>query len=209
MATHSSILAWEPHGQGSLVGYSPLGLYRVGHDWSNLAHTPSGWAFLIAECVAQLFTLPWIHTVYISPSCDCVRSCVTWGLTVVCIRLCSWAPALTGLGWLTGLGEGIRHLQQLTPWARLCDPRDCSPPGSSVHGVLQARVLGRVAMPSSRGSSRPRDQTQVSHIVGRCFTVWATREVPLGPRGPQGERNAILRHWILRPFTEQPFGGTG
>ena len=41
----------------------------------------------------------------------------------------------------------------------LCDPMDCSPPGSSVHGILQARILERVAMPSSRGSSRPRDWT--------------------------------------------------
>ena len=39
----------------------------------------------------------------------------------------------------------------------LCDPMDCSPPGSSVHGILQARTLEWVAMPSSRGSSQPRD----------------------------------------------------
>ena len=44
----------------------------------------------------------------------------------------------------------------------LCDPMDCSPPGPSVHGILQARILEWVAMPSSRGSSRPKDQTLVS-----------------------------------------------
>ena len=51
----------------------------------------------------------------------------------------------------------------------LCDPVDCSPPGSSVHGILQARVLEWVAMPSSRGSSRPRDQACVSYVscIGR------------------------------------------
>ena len=53
---------------------------------------------------------------------------------------------------------------------------DCSPPGSSVHGILQARILEWVAFPFSRGSSRPRDQTQVSHTAGRCFTIWATRK---------------------------------
>ena len=53
---------------------------------------------------------------------------------------------------------------------RLCDPMDCSPPGSSVHGILQARVLEWVAMPSSRGSSRLRDGTSVSCIAGRFFT---------------------------------------
>ena len=58
----------------------------------------------------------------------------------------------------------------------LCDSLDCSPPGSSVHGILQARMLEWVAIPFSRRSSWPRDQTQVSHIAGRFFTIWATRE---------------------------------
>ena len=58
----------------------------------------------------------------------------------------------------------------------LCDPIGCSLPGSSVHGILQARVLEWVAISFSRGSSWPRDRTQVSHVVGRCFTIWATRE---------------------------------
>ena len=51
----------------------------------------------------------------------------------------------------------------------LCDPMDCSPPGSSVHGVLQARILEWVAVPSSRGSSWPRDRTHVSWVscIGR------------------------------------------
>ena len=53
----------------------------------------------------------------------------------------------------------------------LCDPVDCSPPGSFVHGILQARVLEWVAMPSSWASSQPRDQTQVSCIGGRSFTI--------------------------------------
>ena len=55
---------------------------------------------------------------------------------------------------------------------------DCRPPDSSVHGILQARILEWVAMPFSRGSSLPRDQTWVSCIAGRSFTVWATREAP-------------------------------
>ena len=59
----------------------------------------------------------------------------------------------------------------------LCNPMDYSPPGSSVQGLLQARILEWIAMLSSRGSSQPRDWTQVSHAAGRFFTVWATREV--------------------------------
>ena len=58
----------------------------------------------------------------------------------------------------------------------LYDPMNCSRPGSSVHGILQAKILERVAIPFSRGSSQPRDWTQVSHIAGGFFTSWATRE---------------------------------
>ena len=58
----------------------------------------------------------------------------------------------------------------------LCDPIDCNLPGSSVHRILQARTLEWVAMPSSRGSSPPRDWTQVSRIADRLLTVWATRK---------------------------------
>ena len=57
----------------------------------------------------------------------------------------------------------------------LCYPVDCSPPGSSVHGISQARILEWVAISFSRGSSQPRDQTQVSHIAGRCFNLCTTR----------------------------------
>ena len=60
----------------------------------------------------------------------------------------------------------------------LCESVDCSPPGSSVHGILQARVLEWVAISFSRGSSQPRDWIQVSCIAGRRFTLWATREAP-------------------------------
>ena len=59
----------------------------------------------------------------------------------------------------------------------LCNPMGCNPPGSSVCGILQARIQEWVAISFSRRSSRPRDQTQVSHI-GRCFKLWATREAP-------------------------------
>ena len=61
----------------------------------------------------------------------------------------------------------------------LWDPMDCSPPGSSVHEIFQARILEWVAISFSRGSSQPRDRTRVSRIVGRCFSVWATTEAPI------------------------------
>ena len=55
-------------------------------------------------------------------------------------------------------------------------PVDFSPPSSSIHGILQARILEWVTTSFSRGSSRPRDRTQVSHIAGRHFNLCATRE---------------------------------
>ena len=62
--------------------------------------------------------------------------------------------------------------------ATLCSPMDCSPPGSSVHGIFQARILEWFAISFSRGSSQPRDWTQVSCTAGRFFTNWAPREAP-------------------------------
>ena len=59
-----------------------------------------------------------------------------------------------------------------------CDPMDCSRPGSSVHGILQARILEWVAMPASRGSSPPRDRTCAS-----CLLHWQAGSLPLAPPG--------------------------
>ena len=59
----------------------------------------------------------------------------------------------------------------------LCDPLDSSPPGFSIHEILQARILEWVAIPFSRGSAQPRDQTQVSCIAGGFFTILATGEI--------------------------------
>ena len=53
---------------------------------------------------------------------------------------------------------------------RLCDPVACNQPGSSVHGISQARILELVAISSSRGSSQPRDQTHISYIEGGFVT---------------------------------------
>ena len=69
----------------------------------------------------------------------------------------------------------------------LCDPLDCSLPGSSIHGIFQVRVLEWVAISFSRGPSRPRDRTQVSHIADRCFTALPS-EPPGKPTVYYGER---------------------
>ena len=71
-------------------------------------------------------------------------------------------------------GESESEVAQSCP--TLCDPMACRLPGSSLHGILQARVLEWVAISFSRGSSRPRGRTLDSRIPGRRFNLWATRE---------------------------------
>ena len=102
----------------------------------------------------------------------------------------------------------------------LCDPMDYSPPVSSVHpGILQARILKWVSTSSSRGSSRPRDWTQLSCSAGSFCTIWATREAPffglflfphalkLGTSGGQlNILNFDICHPILMPFFPLQFG---
>ena len=99
------------------------------------------------------------------------------------VKLKEVSPALQNFSTLTAATKkGYKEKQQrplvlvaqLGP--TLCDPVDCSPPGCSIHGILQARILEWVAIPFSRGSSRPRVRTWVSCLAGRFFTIWTTRE---------------------------------
>ena len=70
------------------------------------------------------------------------------------------------------------YAQLLQSWLTFCETMDCSPLGSSVRGVLQARILKWVAILSSRGSSQPRDQTHVF-----CVSLIATSSLPTEPTG--------------------------
>ena len=73
------------------------------------------------------------------------------------------------------------HAKSLQSWLTLCDPMDCSPPGSSVYGILQTRILEWVAMPFSKGTSQFRDQTRVS---GKFLTE------------PPGKPNITYNCWL-------------
>ena len=84
-----------------------------------------------------------------------------------------------GLNYRVSSRVPMLYSEWVSEWSRsscqpLCDPMDCSLPGSSLHGILQARVLEWVAISFSTGSSQPRDQTRVSCIPGRRFNLWAT-----------------------------------
>ena len=90
-----------------------------------------------------------------------------WG-QVLCLIHCYWYIA----SYI--IHESESEVTQSCP--TLCDPMYCRPPRSSIHGILQAKTLEWVAFSFSRGSSRPRDWTQVFCIAARRFTIWATRE---------------------------------
>ena len=80
------------------------------------------------------------------------------------LPLVQWKPVFHKTG-------DVQWSQSCQSCLTLCNPLDYT-----VHGILQARILEWVAVPFSRGSSQPRNQTYVSHIVGTFFTSWATRE---------------------------------
>ena len=79
------------------------------------------------------------------------------------------------MDWLSDRSE-VKWSEVAQLCLTLCNPVDCSLPGSSLHGILQARILEWVTTSSSWGSSWPRDQTLVSHIAGRRFNLWATND---------------------------------
>ena len=91
----------------------------------------------------------------------------------------------------------------------LCDPMDGSLPGSTVHGIFQARILEWAAISFSRGSSQPRDHTWVSCIADRCFTIWAIREAPTTVSPQVNKREGTQLHlstenWIKNVLSMAP-----
>ena len=109
-----------------------------------------------------------------------------------------------------------RHLHSLNEWVKVAQscPTLCDPKNYTVHGILQVRILERVAVLFSRGSSQPRDRTQVSHPAGGFFTSWATgkpKNTGVGSLSlfqqifPTQELNRGLLHcrWILHHLSYQ------
>ena len=91
--------------------------------------------------------------------------------------------------------NGIMFKVKVKSCPTLCDPMDCNIAGSSIHGIFQTRLLEWVAISFSRGSSQPRDWSQFSCIVGRCFTIWATREVNNGQTYYLSDRITVFYTW--------------
>jgi len=117
----------------------------------------------------------------------------------------SWTTGGTA-NWYSHYGEEYVLVAQSC--LTLLDPMDCGPPGSFVHGILQARILEWTAIPFSRGSSWPRDPTRVSCIAGRFFTLKTKKlkiELPYDPAIPlldiYPEKNIIQKDTLTPIFT--------
>ena len=169
MATHSSVLAWRIPGTGE-----PGGLPSMGSQ----SQTPPAIGLKVEAT----------HTTSILILCH-DRTMPLWGPRLhepnipIVQGLCSCHPTLPTFSllkdlWLThGSSSQSFESEVAQSCPTLFHPMDCSLPGFSIHGIFQARILEWVTISFSRGSFRPRGWTQLSHIVGRRFTVWATREV--------------------------------
>ena len=152
MATHTSVLAWRIPGTGEPGRLPSMGSHRVGHNWSDLAAAAEVRPSLEMKII-NFFS----HIVGIA-----FRLCLLlsfsshqyfWGgyCFCCCCSLVAKCPTL-------------------------CDSIDCSPPGSTVHGILQARILEWINISFSRGPFLPRDWTHVSCLAGRFFTTEPPRK---------------------------------
>ena len=172
MATHSSILDWKTPWMEELGRLQSMGSQRVGHDWETSLHFTSlhftSLHFTSNENPGLVsFRIEWFDLLAVEGT---LKSLLQHHSSKASILQCS----AFFIQLLKRKKVKESEVSQSCP--TLCDPMVYSPAGSSIHGILQARVLEWGAISFSRGSSRPRDQTRVSHIPGRCFNLWATRE---------------------------------
>ena len=195
MATHSSILAWRIPWTEEPGRVQPIGSQRVIHDWRDLAHTPVQalkhyteikWLILSPTALmnhtdivmSEKMQIPkyilWDSYEVQEHTKLSYRnrryqsgSIMVWKLMSVILKLTEYSGRLELLPIFILILVAHAKLLQLCP--TLCNSVDCSPPGSSVHGLLQARIMEWVDFSFSRGSSQLRDQTHVSYVscVGR------------------------------------------
>ena len=163
MATHSSILAQEIPWTEETGG-----LQSVGHKGLDTTSARRRHARCRAILCYQRMSLAPGHSPRAPPN-PSRRS------SLLCPECLFMMPCVFFI-FLPLLWSEVKWSEVAQSCPTLCDPMDCSLPGSSVPGILQARVLEWVAISFSRRSSQPRDGTRVSHIAGRRFTIWATRE---------------------------------
>ena len=122
-------------------------------------------AILIPACASSSPAFHMIYSAYkLKNRCDNIQPwCISFFIWNQSVVPC---PVLTVVSW-PACRFLKRQVKSLQSCPILCIPMDCSPPGSSVHGILQARILEWVAIPFSRGFSQPRNQTWVSCVASK------------------------------------------
>ena len=158
-------LPQESRRQRSLEGYSSWGHKRVGHNLGTKQQPQSHHLLSIST------TTTITPGLYPYPSFMLAK--VASGMQFLNSDSATWEGDL-------GLDRFLAcmHAKSFQSCSTLCGPMDCSPPGFSVHGILQARIPEWVVISFSRGSSQPRDRTQVSYTGRQVFYHQATREAP-------------------------------
>ena len=131
----------------------------------------------ISKVMSLLFNTVYCHPTYVTYMQSTPCEMPGWMKHKLESRLLGETSIISDMQMIT-LWQKVKWSEVTESCPTLCDPVDCIPPGSSVHGILQARILEWVAIFFSRRYSWPRDWTQVSHIAGRRFNLWATREAP-------------------------------
>ena len=134
-------------------------------DWFPLGWT--GWISLQSKGLSRVFPTPQVKSI----NCLALSFLYSSTLTSIYDYWKNHSFDYMDLSW-----QSQKWSEVTQSCSTLCDPMDWSLPSSSVHGILQAIILEWVAISFSRGSSWPRYQTRVSHIGGRRFNLWATRE---------------------------------
>ena len=163
------------------VAFSFSGGFSWPRDWTQVSRIASrfftSWAAKEALLSLSNLRLRFLH---VSSLLDRAFLFYCW-IVFHCMNLCLFIHSpfegLLGCFHLPSILSKESESEVAQSCLTLCDPMDCSLAGSAIHGIFQAGVLEWVAISFSRRSSRPRDWTWVSRIVGICFTVWATREV--------------------------------
>ena len=183
MATHSSVLVWRIPGTGEPGGLPSMGSHRVGHDWSDSAAAAVVSLFSPKRLLpldsltshfpgSLLFYLPTFQTLWPATISTLIlnQQCYPRYLARFHFPLFfTVTPKQFLFNFHQGGQLNVRMLRRFSR-VQLCDPMDYSPPHSSVHGVLQARMLEWVTMTFSRGSSWPRNQTYMSYVS--CIGRW-------------------------------------
>ena len=160
-----TVSLWKISGRGQTVGCSAVPEKpSMIQKWTTLGAPPSLSLSLLQQLIKNTFLSSIHHSghlfssskegeKYSAPFCYSVKLQVTFGMSY---------PGYFPFRFSFLPSPIVFLAKSLQSCPTLCDPMDCSPPGSSVHGILQARTLEWVAMPSSRGSSPSRDGTRVS-----------------------------------------------